>query len=148
MFTRSGLQVPETVGGAVKWLVTSVRERTLGWVEFSALKATVEERRTWLKERTAERDEAQTARDELWTALRALDDEWDETRMERRGRVDAVTAQIREMDAARQTTMVMMARIHGEMADKDRRILSWYRYRGIFQAWSRFAAWCTTRWMI
>lgn len=44
------------------------------------------------------------------------------TMMEIRGRMDAVTTQICEMEAAPQIAVAIMERIRGEMADRDQRM--------------------------
>lgn len=59
-----------------------------------------------------------------------------------------ITTQIREMEAARQTTVGMVVRLRGEMTDRDRRMQEWYRDRGAIEVWAQCAAWCVTWSMI
>lgn len=65
-----------------------------------------------------------------------------------RRRIDAVTTQISEIEAARQTKVAMMARLRGKRADRDRRIKAWYLQRGAVDARARFRVQCLTRRMI
>lgn len=84
-----------------------------------------------------ELDMARTGRDqtsgELQTGCPLLFD-FVPTAREMRGRMGAVTIQIREMEAAPQNTVVMVAWFRGEMADRYWLMQAWYRVQVIARA--------------